>query len=50
MQAFMNALSPGYFATMGIPVLEGRDFNTRDIEKGLACGHREPELRPAFLR
>jgi predicted permease len=33
MQAFMNALSPGYFATMGIPILEGRDFDRRDIKK-----------------
>ena len=33
MQAFMNSLSPGYFATMGIPVLEGRDFERRDIGK-----------------
>jgi hypothetical protein len=31
MQAFMNALSPGYFETMGIKVLEGRDFRTSDI-------------------
>jgi len=32
MQAFMNALSPGYFETMQIPVLEGRDFNQMDIK------------------
>jgi predicted permease len=30
MQAFMNALSPGYFQTMQIPVLEGRDFRVSD--------------------
>lgn len=31
MQAFMNMLSPGYFQTMGIPLLEGRDFERRDM-------------------
>jgi predicted permease len=33
MQAFMNALSPGYFETMGIPFIEGRDFNRLDAKE-----------------
>ena len=33
MQAFMNALSPGYFKTMKIPVIEGRDFTVMDAKE-----------------
>ena len=32
-QMFMNALSPGYFETMNIPFLEGRDFTRLDANR-----------------
>ena len=30
--AYINALSPGYWRTMGVPLLDGRDFNARDVD------------------
>ena len=33
--AEMRVVSPGFFATLGIPVLRGRDFAERDGEKGI---------------
>jgi predicted permease len=33
MAAFMNSLSPGYFRTMGINLLEGRDFDERNMKR-----------------
>ncbi len=33
MQAFMNALSPGYFDAMGVRLVEGRDFDWRDLKE-----------------
>lgn len=37
MQAFMNSVSPDYFKTMDIALLEGRDFNRTD-------GREEPKV------
>jgi len=29
-EPYMNSISPNYFATLGVPVLQGRDFTTND--------------------
>ncbi len=31
MQVFMNSISSGYWKTMGVHLLEGRDFDSRDV-------------------
>src|SRR5262249_2654368 len=33
MQTFLNAVSPGYWQAMGIPLVAGRDFDDRDRGK-----------------
>ena len=50
MQAFMNALSPGYFNTMGIRFIEGRDFNARRRQEGQQPRDRQPQVRAALLQ
>ena len=33
MQAFMNSIAPGYFDAVGVPLLTGRDFDRRDLQR-----------------
>src|SRR6059036_1408481 len=32
-QPYMNSISPGYFAILGVPILAGRDFTVQDVEQ-----------------
>ena len=38
--AYMNWIGPGYFAALGVPVAEGRDFTIQDTQEVL---HNEPD-------
>ncbi len=46
----LNAVSPGFFSTLGIRVLAGRDFDERDSRPPGEAGHRSAIVNEAFVK
>ena len=41
-EPYMNAVSPNYFATMGVPIIAGRDFTLKDTQEVLHIARQPP--------
>lgn len=46
----LNAVSPGFFATLGARILAGRDFDVRDSRPAGETGRRSAIVNQAFVR
>jgi predicted permease len=46
----LNAVSPGFFSTLGIRMLAGRDFDARDSRPAGQAGHRSAIVNEAFVK
>jgi predicted permease len=46
----MNAVTPGFFATLGIPLVMGRDFDDRDMRPPAKSGARVAIVNDAFVK
>lgn len=46
--AYMNSVSPAYFATLGVPVLAGRDFTIKDIDQ-IPHGDKPDQTAPKVV-
>jgi predicted permease len=48
-EPYMNSISPNYFATMGVPVIEGRDFTEKDTQRVLHSLGRPPRNEDSYV-
>jgi predicted permease len=46
----INAISPGLFATLGTPLLAGRDFDEHDVRPGTEAAFRHVIVNESFAR
>ena len=46
----LNAVSPGFFSTLGIRILAGRDFDTHDSRPAGEAGHRSAIVNEVFVK
>jgi predicted permease len=46
----LNAITPGFFATLGVRVVAGRDFDTRDSRPAAEAGARVAIVNESFVK
>ncbi|WP_321477594.1 ABC transporter permease [uncultured Paludibaculum sp.] len=46
----LNAVSPGFFTTLGVHIVMGRDFDQRDVRPVGEAGHRTAIVNQAFVQ